>query len=426
MDEKIKIEINRCLNCKTKPCQKGCPLSNDIPKVIELIKEEKYVEAYNKLTETTVLPAICGNVCPHSKQCQENCTRGKLDEPIKIGEIEEWLGKLAIEKKWSLNTNANTKRGKYKVAVIGGGPAGLTCAAFLAKSGVDVTIFEKHSFLGGILEHGIPSFRLDKKIVSETIENIKKIENSEIEVKYNIEIGKDITLGKLKKDYDIIFLAFGANISQKMNIEGEDLPGVYGANEFLENENDINFANKNITIIGGGDVAIDMARTAKKNGARSVKIIYRRSEKEMPAELKQIISAKEDFIEFLFKTNVIKIIENSDNKTVQKLECVKTKLVAKEGESRLVPVNIEATNFFIDTDIVFMAVGSKTDESIIDILNLKLNKKKYIAVDEKHQTSDKQVFAGGDLIGEKNTVAWASRSGRDSAESILNYLKNNK
>src|SRR5574344_415137 len=374
MDEEIKIEINRCLNCVTKPYKNGCPLSNDIPEIISLIKYKNYEEAYKKLTETTALPEICGKICPHSKQCQGNCTRGKIDKPIEIGKIEEWLGKLAIEKKWSLNTNINSIGSSYKVAVVGGGPAGLTCSAFLAKAGVYVTIFEKHSSLGGILEHGIPPFRLDRKTVEETIENIKKIGNSKIEIKYNTEIGKNIKLEELKKNYDAIFLAFGANKSQKMNIDGEELAGVYGANEFLENRNDINFENKNVAIIGGGDVAIDMARMGKKEGAKSVKIIYRRSEEEMPAELKQITSAKEDSIEFLFKTDVIKIIGNGNNKTVKKLECVKTELVEKEGEDRLVPVKIESTNFFIDIDIVFIAVGSKTDDSIIDTINLKMDK----------------------------------------------------
>ena len=237
--EKIEEKVNYCLNCKIKPCSlKGCPLENQIPNFISKIKEQKYKDAYETLSKTTVLPGVCGRICPHKKQCQGSCVRGIKGEPVSIGELEAFVFDKAIEEGTTLlelwKDDINSKRkenfGK-RVAVIGGGPAGLTCSAFLAKEGINVTIYEKYDYLGGLLVHGIPEFRLPKEKVKQTVENILQLG---IEVKYNQELGKNITIGELEKEYDAIFLSFGANVSSKMNVEGEELQGVYGGNELLE------------------------------------------------------------------------------------------------------------------------------------------------------------------------------------------------
>lgn len=245
--------------------KKGCPLENDIPDVINAVKQEDYKLAYEILSKTTVLPGICGNICPHTKQCQGSCIRGIKGEPVSIGDIENFVFEKAVEKKYELKDIFNIKSNKNminkKVAVVGGGPAGLTCAAFLAKEGVQVTIYEKYDYLGGLLVHGIPKFRLNKEIVKETV---KRIINLGIEVKYNKEIGKNINLEELTKIYDAVFLSMGANKSTKMGIKGENLEGVYGGNELLEYANFPNFKDKIVSVIGGGNVAIDCSRTIKR------------------------------------------------------------------------------------------------------------------------------------------------------------------
>lgn len=418
---KIKEELDYCLNCKSKPCKLKCPLNNDIPNVIELMKQKKYEQAYIVLTNTTVLSSVCGRVCPHTKQCQGGCTRGIKSLPVQIGNIEAFLSDWAIDNGISIQKDtdyeANMQKNK-KVAVIGAGPAGLSCAAFLARAGVHVTIYEKYNELGGILAHGIPEFRLNKEILQKTI---KSILNLGIEVKYNCELGKNLNIEDLLKIYDAIFLSFGANVSAKMQIDGEDLEGVFGANEVLEKKIKINYKNKNVSIIGGGNVAMDMARVAKRNGAKKVSIIYRRSEAQMPAERKEIEEAEKEGIDFLFQNNILRIISGKDKK-VQKIECIHTELVKKDGEDRLYPVNIEGSNYFLDMDLVFIAVGAKVEDSIINKLNLQTNKYNNIIVNGNYQTSNNKIYAGGDLIGEKNTVAWAARTGREAAKNIIKNI----
>ena len=365
--EEINEKSNYCLSCKNKPCTKGCPLGNDITEFIKYIKEEKYEEAYKTLLETTVLSSICGRICPHEKQCQGSCIRGIKQTPVDIGNLEAFIGDMAIEKDWKI-TKYEENNNK-KVAIIGGGPAGLTSAAFLERYGFNVTIYEKNDKLGGILYKGIPEFRLDKKVLQNTISKILELG---IQVKYNVELEKDFTLEELKKQYDAILLTFGANISSKMKVEGEELIGVYGGNELLEKENYPDFNGKKVAVIGGGNVAMDTARTIKRLGAKNVYVVYRRAEKQMPAEIKEIEDAKSEGIEFLFQNNIVKIIGDEAGK-VKQLECIKTELVKKEGEDREVPVNIENSNYNIDIDYVIRAVGSETEKSILKKLNLELN-----------------------------------------------------
>ena len=417
MNEIIKEKVNYCLNCKIKPCElKGCPLGNHIPDMIRLLKEEKYKEAYQEISKTTVLPGVCGRICPHMKQCQGSCVRGIKGNPVSIGDLEAYTFDKSVELGYKLiDCYEKVPKTNKKVAVIGGGPAGLTCAAFLAKEGINVTIYEKYNELGGILVHGIPEFRLPKEIVKETINRILELG---IEVKYNQILGKTITLDELKKEYDAIFLSVGANKSTKMGVEGEELEGVYGGNELLEEKNYPGFTNKKVAVIGGGNVAMDCSRTIKRLGAKEVNVIYRRAEKQMPAEEKEIADAKKEGINFLFQNNIVKILGKDE---VEEVELIKTQLIKKEGETREVPVNIEGSNYKIDIDCIVMALGSQVSDEILT-LGLTLNKWGNIMVDENYQTEDKQIYAGGDLIGMKGTVAWAAKSGREAAKKILENL----
>lgn len=262
----IEEKVNYCLNCKIKPCsQKGCPLNNNIPEFIKAVKEENYKEAYKILSETTVLPGVCGKICPHMKQCQGSCVRGIKGEPVSIGDIENFIFQRAVEQGYSLKDVIEEKESpelkNKKVAIIGGGPAGLTCAAFLTKDGLDVTIYEKYDYLGGLLVHGIPEFRLSKETVKETVNRILDLG---IKVEYNKELGKNLNLEELEQNYDAIFLSIGANKTSKMGVKGENLEGVYGGNELLEYNTHPNYEGKTVAVIGGGNVAMDCARTIKR------------------------------------------------------------------------------------------------------------------------------------------------------------------
>ena len=264
--KEIEEKVNYCLNCKIKPCsQKGCPLNNNIPEFIKAVKEENYKAAYKILSETTVLPGVCGKICPHMKQCQGSCVRGIKGEPVSIGDIENFIFQKAVEEGYSLKDVIEKQESpdltNKKIAIIGGGPAGLTCAAFLTKDGLDVTIYEKYDYLGGLLVHGIPEFRLSKETVKETVNRILDLG---IKVEYNKVLGKNLSLEELEQNYDAIFLSMGANKPSKMGVKGENLEGVYGGNELLEYNTHPNYEGKTVSIIGGGNVAMDCARTIKR------------------------------------------------------------------------------------------------------------------------------------------------------------------
>lgn len=416
-EEKIKGYTEYCLNCKVKPCSnKGCPLSNDIPTFIRLTKEGNIKEAYRILTETTMLGSICGRICPHERQCQGSCVRGVKGEPVNIGAIEAYVFDTAIQNGYDKEIEKTKELQGKKIAVIGSGPSSLQCSAFLAKAGANVTIYEKHKEIGGILRHGIPEFRLERQVLENTLEQILGLG---IHVETQKEIGKNIQLQELREKYDAIFIGIGANIPGKMNIPGEELIGVYGGNRLLEDNSHPNYIGKKVAVIGGGNVAMDCARTIKRLGAEEVTVIYRRAEKQMPAERKEIEEAKREGVNFLFQNNIVKILGNQQ---VEKVECIKTELVKKEGETREVPVDIENSNYIMDMDYVVMAVGSKPEKEILDHLGLEINQWGYIKVDEKYRTSLEKVYAGGDLIGQKATVAWAAKSGREAAKTIIEDL----
>ena len=449
LSKEMQKKVNYCLNCKVKPCSnKGCPLNNDIPTFIRLVKEGNMEEAYYTLLKTSILGSVCGRICPHYKQCMGSCVRGIKGESVQIGDIEAYISDYGLEHNLIKNIEKTEELKGKNIAVIGGGPAGLTASYFLAKAGANITIYEKHNSLGGILEHGIPEFRLDPKVLKKTVNSILSLG---INVKYNVEVmtnnNQEITdttnnqerqdkktnniEGKLKEQektkisiesiaskYDATILAIGANVSSKMNIPGEDLEGVYGGNELLENKNYPDFKEKIVAVSGGGNVAMDTARTVARLGAKKVFVIYRRAEEQMPAERKEIEDAKKEGIEFLFQNNITKIMGSGK---VEEIECIKTKLVQKEGETRLSPVNIEGSNYRMRMDYVVMAVGSKPEEK--DIAGFEKNKWGYVNTDEEKKTSIKNVYAIGDIAGNKQTVAWAARSGRDVALEIIEKLK---
>ena len=385
-----------CLGCKAKPCStKGCPLNNDIPQFIENIKQSNYYEAYKTLCNT-----------------------------VSIGELEAFVYDKAKEKGYTLRDSfedikekSNTGLNK-KVAIIGGGPCGLTAAAYMAKEGIKVTIYERYNYLGGLLMYGIPEFRLSKDIVNKTIKDILDLG---IEVQYNKELGKNLSISELEKEYDVIFFSFGGNVSTKMGVKGENLEGVYGGNELLEYNNHPDYKGKIVVVVGGGNVAMDCARTIKRLGAKEVKVIYRRAREQMPAEIKEIEDAINEGISFLYQNNIVKII--GTNK-VEKVELIKTELKQKEGETRLVPVNIENSNYIIDVDYVVMALGSKPDNFVAELV-IKLDKWGNIKIDENYKTSNDKIYAGGDIAGVKKTVAWAAYSGREAAKKIIQNLKQN-
>ena len=412
---KFKEKVDYCLGCINKNCKEGCPLSNDITQSIKYAKYGDLELAYKEFSKTSFLSSICGRICPHTKQCQGKCVRGIKGEAVDIGYIESVVGDYGLDNNIPFESVEDKEIISKKVAVIGSGPCGITCAAKLKQLGVEIVdIYDKKSYLGGLLIHGIPEFRLPKKIVEKTYE---KIIDLGINVHMNTELGRDISLDELREQYDAVFIAIGSNISTFMGIEGETLKGVYGGNELLEFKDFPDFSGKTVMVNGGGNVAMDVSRTIKRLGAKDVYVIYRRAEEQMPAEKKEIKEAKEEGIKFLFQNNIVRII---GNEKVEKIECIKTELVDK-GEGRLSPVNIEGSNYFVDVDYLVMAIGSKMEEGIVD--SVEKNEWGKIKIDEHYRTNIEKVYAAGDVAGVKSTVAWASFSGREAAKNIYEDLK---
>lgn len=393
----IKKMINYCLNCPLKPCQKRCPLENDIPSVIKLAKEGNFLKAFRVLNETTVLASICGRICPSLKYCEGNCIRRLEGESVKIHNIEAYIGDKFLKKKYALFSDIKDFNGK-KVAIVGSGPSGLSCAAYLRRLGYAVTIFEKHDYLGGLIIHGIPEFRLDRKICDLTF---KKIIDLGIEVNYGFELGRNLFLRNLRKEYDAVFLGIGANVSKFPNIKGKNLENVYGVNNFLESFKKLDFYGKSVVIVGGGNTALDMAFIARKNGA-NVLVVYRKN--KMKAFKDDVSLAFNEKIDFIFNTEVKQIISNDNN--------YKVYLINKDGYK-----------FIYLADYVFFAIGSIPDNKLVKKLGLKLDINGYIKTDKNQMTSLEGVFAGGDIINEEKSVAKASFSGKCAAYNIDLYLK---
>lgn len=410
----MKDKANYCLQCKNSPCRTGCPLGNNIPLFIKQFREDNINDAYNTLLLTTCLSSICGRICPHEVQCQSKCIRGYKGDPVSIGEIEKEIGDTAIKDNYPISIKE--PNGK-KIAIIGGGPAGLTCAFYLKVNGFDVTIYEKHNYLGGLLNHGIPEFRLDRDILNKSID---RIINLGINVKYNMELGNNLDLNELEKEYDAIFIGIGANLSNIMNIPGENLINVIPGNEFLEEKQVLDLTNKKVIVSGGGNVAIDVARTTKRMGA-DVTIVYRRDEDSMPANRVEINDAKNEGINFLLQTNILEVLGNN---CVDGIKVIKTELIPTDN-GRPKPVNIPNSEYEIDCDYVFMAIGSHPDDNILSKLDIELENG-YLKKGLDGLTSNSKIYTGGDIANDKNTVANAAFNGRKAAFSIIDRFNENK
>ncbi len=421
-------EAKRCLVCKKPACIGGCPVEIDIKSFVSLITQGKFTEALDKIKEKNNLPAICGRVCPQESQCEAVCVLNKKNEPINIGKLERFVSDNAGE---SPVSKEESKKGK-KVAIIGSGPAGLTCAADLAKNGYKVTIFESLHLPGGVLTYGIPEFRLPKKIVRQEVDYIKKLG---VEIATNMVVGKIYTLDDLfKKDFKAIFIATGAGLPQFLGIEGENLNRVYSANEFLTRVNlmkaccfpqydtPINMGKK-VAVIGAGNVAMDAARSALRLGAEEVSIIYRRSEKEMPARIEEIENTKEEGIKFKLLTAPQKILADK-NGYISGLECIKMELGEPDQSGRRRPVPIKGSAFIFNCDTVIVAIGQTPHPLLIQATpGLKTAKQGNIIVDpDTLQTSITGVFAGGDIVTGADTVISAMGAGKKAAAAIDGYL----
>ena len=412
MGNNIKILVNECLQCKNPTCIEGCPAHNNIPLFIKLCKEEKYQEALNVIKQTSTLPSICSLVCPSENQCQGHCIKNKINKPVQVSKIEQFITLNSIE------TNNEIINNGHNVAIIGSGPASLACAEKLRVLGYKVDVYDKYHTPGGILTYGIPEFVLDKKIVNKKIDYLKSIDVNFI---MNKEYNKDISLEYLCSNYDAIFLGFGASIGKKMEAKNNNIKGIVDANEFLLNmyeKNDKHYINcKNILVIGGGNTAIDAARVAKRKLNSNVTIVYRRSENEMPARKVEISKAKEDGINFYFLANPIAY---HGEKSVFDVECIKMRLEKVDGD-RARPVVIENSNFIIKADLVIEAISSSIDSSLTN--DLATHSWGGIVVNENQQTSIDKVFAGGDCSQGPSLVVKAMKDGIKAAESIDKFIK---
>lgn len=424
-------EAERCINCKNRPCVSGCPVNVQIPDFISLVKEGKFLEAYAKIRETNGLPAICGRVCPQETQCEGLCVRGKKGMPVGIGRLERFCADYAMAQE-HVPAEKPANNG-VKVAIIGSGPAGLTCAADLAKLGYDVTIFEAFHTAGGVLVYGIPQFRLPKELVKAEIQTLEEMG---VKIQTNMVIGKVLTLDELEEDgYKAIFIGSGAGLPRFMGIPGEGLNGVYSANEFLTRINLMKAYKfpeydtpmkryKNVAVIGGGNVAMDAARCAKRMGAENVYIVYRRSEVELPARVEEVHHAKEEGVEFHLLCNPVRIL-GTDDGWVKGIENIRMELGEPDESGRRRPVEVKGSEYIMDVDAVIVAVGTSPNPLIKSTTpGLETQRWGGIIADEKTgATSREGVYAGGDAVTGAATVILAMGAGKDAAKAMDEYLR---
>ena len=430
--EQAKVEAERCLQCKNAPCMKGCPVKIDIPRFIKEIAEGDYQKSIDTIKETSLLPAVCGRVCPQEKQCQLYCTLGKalkdVEKSVSIGRLERFVADWEAENNKEHHVQIKPATGK-KVAVIGSGPAGITVAADVRREGHEVTLFEAFHKPGGVLMYGIPEFRLPKDIVQREITQLKDMG---VKIETNFVVGRTLTLPQLLEEegFDAAFIGSGAGLPTFMNIEGENLVGVFSANEYLTRSNlmrafekgkaatPITQSNK-IAILGGGNVAMDSARTAVRLGAEEVHLIYRRSEEEMPARIEEVEHAKEEGVIFHLLQNVKRIL-GDENDCVTGIECLRYELGEPDDSGRRRPIPIENSEFILDLDSVIVAIGNKSNPLIPQTTSgLEINKWGNIIADsDTGETSIKNVYAGGDIVLGAATVILAMGEGRKAADAI--------
>ena len=428
-DEAV-AEAQRCLNCKNAHCVQGCPVSINIPGFVEKVKEGDFAAAYQVISESSALPAVCGRVCPQESQCEGKCIRGIKGEAVSIGKLERFVADWARENNIR-PVGAAEKKGK-KVAVIGSGPAGLTCAGDLAKMGYDVTIFEALHEAGGVLVYGIPEFRLPKEnVVKKEIENVLSLG---VKIETNVIVGKSVTIDELlnEEGYSAVFIGSGAGLPKFMGIPGENANGVFSANEYLTRSNLMKafqadsatpiMESKKVAVVGGGNVAMDAARTALRLGAE-VHIVYRRSEEELPARVDEVHHAKQEGIIFDLLTNPVEILEDEKG-WVKGMKCVRMELGEPDASGRRRPVEIPGSEFTLELDTVIMALGTSPNPLISSTTEgLETNKRKCIVASEENgQTSKAAVFAGGDAVTGAATVILAMGAGKAGAKGIDEYL----
>ncbi len=425
-------ESERCLNCKNAQCVKGCPVSIDIPAFISEIKNENFEKAYEVISDSSALPAVCGRVCPQESQCEGKCIRGIKGEPVSIGKLERFTADWAREHN-IVPKGAEEKNGR-KVAVIGSGPAGLTCAGDLARLGYDVTIFEALHEAGGVLIYGIPEFRLPKQdVVAKEVENVKALG---VKIETNVVIGQSTTIDELMEEegFEAVFIGSGAGLPRFMGIPGEQANGVFSANEFLTRNNLMKafreeydtpiMKGKKVAVVGGGNVAMDAARTALRLGAE-VHIVYRRSEAELPARVEEVHHAKEEGIIFNLLTNPTEILVD-ENGWVKGMTCIQMELGEPDASGRRSPIEIAGSEFEIELDTVIMSLGTSPNPLISSTTKgLETNRRKCIVAEESNgATSKPGVFAGGDAVTGAATVILAMGAGKAAAKGIHEYLSN--
>ncbi len=421
-DEETMIkEANRCLQCKKPKCRDGCPLHNNIPEFIRLLREGKVEEAYGVDRETNSIPAVCSRVCPHEFQCEGSCIRGKKGDPVAIGMLERYL----VD--WMEDNNKNMLKPcampkDKKVAIVGSGPAGMTCAFNLAHEGYQCTIFESLPALGGMLTVGIPAYRLPRDVIQDEFDALV---DCGVEIIHSVTIGRDKTLTQLKDEgYDAAFIGIGAHASRKLDIEGEELDGVMHGVDYLRRVNlgeSLNLGH-NVVVVGGGNVAIDVARTALRTGSDNVFILYRRTKKEMPASQAEIHHLEEEGVKVEFLAAPVKI--HGDNGKLTKIECIRMKLGACDTSGRCRPVPIEGSNFMIEADAIIPAISQDVEHMQNPNIKLKLSRWKTFEVDEvTMQTSVDWIFAGGDAVLGPQTAAKAAFHGKEAAESIVRFFE---
>ncbi len=431
-------EAQRCLQCKTPTCIDGCPVDIKIDDFITMIVEENFLGAAKKIKEDNILPAVCGRVCPQEEQCEKTCVLGKKYEPVAIGRLERFVADYEISQGIETEPVKVTKKGK-KVAIVGSGPAGLSCAGDLIHMGYEVTVFEALHELGGVLVYGIPEFRLPKEIVRKEVNNMEKLG---VEFRTDMVIGRSLTIDELMEEegYEAVFIGVGAGLPWFMNIPGENLVGVYSANEFLTRVNlmkaykfpqydspMLDIKGKNVAVMGGGNTAMDAVRIALRLGAKNAYIVYRRSEVEMPARIEEVHHAKEEGVQFLMLTTPTEMI-GDNNGVLNGMTCLKMELGEPDDSGRRRPVPIEGSEYLLDIDIAVIAIGNGSNPLIHQTTpEIAVNKWGNIVVNgDEMKTSKRGVFAGGDIVTGGATVILAMGAGRSAAKAINTYLSNGK